>query len=44
VELHYFEGYRYEEIAARLRIPLSQVRGRLYRIRKTIHNLLPQEN
>jgi RNA polymerase sigma-70 factor (ECF subfamily) len=44
VELHYFEGYRYEEIAARLRIPLSQVRGRLYRIRKTIHNLLPREN
>ena len=40
VELHYFDGYRYEEIASHLRIPLSQVRGRLYRIRKAIQGLM----
>lgn len=40
VELHYFDGYRYDEISALLGIPTTKVRGRLHRIRKLIHHEL----
>lgn len=40
VELHYFDGYRYDEISELLGIPTTKVRGRLHRIRKLIHHEL----
>lgn len=40
VELHYFDGYRYDEISRLLGIPTTKVRGRLHRIRKLIHHEL----
>ena len=40
VNLFYLEDYSYEEIAAVMGIPVSQVKGRLYRARQKLRTLL----
>jgi RNA polymerase sigma-70 factor (ECF subfamily) len=36
VELHYFDSHSYEEISVLLGIPVSQVKGRLHRVRRLL--------
>jgi RNA polymerase sigma-70 factor, ECF subfamily len=36
LQLHYFDGYQYDEISSALGIPYTKVRGRLHRIRQLI--------
>ena len=40
VTLFYLEDYSYDEIAEILGIPVSQVKGRLFRARKKLRELL----
>ncbi len=41
--LHVWGRYSYEEIAARLRVPLTTVEGRIFRARAQVRRLLGQE-
>lgn len=42
VEMRYFEELSYEEIAARLQIPLGTVKARLFRAKELLYELLQQ--
>jgi RNA polymerase sigma factor (sigma-70 family) len=44
IELRHFQGLSYDEIAAALRIPLSDVKSRLFRARRMLRERLASEN
>ena len=43
IHLHYFEGFKIEEIAEMIRCPSSTIRSRLYRARNKLRRLIIEE-